>query len=123
MKAIICVTGGVHIISPDPSPVVWVVCQCGSSAVRWEDPKAGKLVVAARDRSAVHGLGLNNDLLIRALAAPGQMWEDYRNWHDIATDAPGYVFDKSRASCWAVIFAIGSTSDTRWASDEENPLK
>ena len=123
MKAIICVMGGVHIISPDPSSAVWVVCQCGGSAVRWENPEAGKLVVATRDKSKVHGFGLNNSLLRSALSAHGQTWEDYRAWHDTATDAPGYVFDKSRAGCWAVVFAIGSTSDTRWASDEESPFK
>jgi hypothetical protein len=79
--------------------------------------------VATRDKSKVHGLGLNNSLLRSALSAHGQTWEDYRAWHDTATDAPGYVFDKSRAGCWAVVFAIGSTSDTRWASDEESPFK
>jgi hypothetical protein len=67
----------------------------------------------------VFGLGLNNQLLLRAITADGQMWQDYRDWHELATDAPGYVFDKAKAGCWAVVFRVGSTSDTRWADEAE----
>ena len=65
------------------------------------------------------GLGLNNQLLVRAVTASAQLWEDYRAWHDIATSAPGYVFDKAKAGCWAVVFRIGSTSDTRFVEGTE----
>ena len=119
MKAVICTrSGGVHIHTPGVGS--WQVCQCGNTGAKWEDPQAGRLIVAARwDRAYVRGLGLNNQLLLPALAAAGQSWEDFRHWHSHATDAPGYVFDSSRAGCWAVVFRIGSTNDTRWATDAE----
>ena len=119
MKAVICtVRGGVHIHTPGVGR--WEVCQCGNTGARWEDPEAGKLIVAARTgREKVFGFGLNNQLMLRAVTSGGQMWEDYREWHDLATDAPGYVFDKAKAGCWAVVFRIGSTSDTRWATEAE----
>lgn len=114
MKAVICaITGGVHIHTPGVGK--WEICQCGATGAKWEDPEAGKLLVACRgSRLKVCVLGLNNQLLGPALSLPGQAWEDYRAWHDLATDAPGYVFDKSRAGCWAVVFRIGSTDDTRF---------
>jgi len=119
VKAVICtIREGVHIHTPGVDR--WEVCQCGQTGAKWEDPEAGRLIVACRsDRSKVRGLGLNNQLLLRAVTLPGQAWEDYREWHDIATDAPGYVFDKAKAGCWAVVFRVGSTSDTRWATEAE----
>ena len=120
MKAVICsAIGGVHIHTPGEGK--WEVCQCGCTGARWEDPQAGKLVIASRaGRDHVRVLGLNNQLLLPAITLPGQMWEDYRQWHDHATDAPGYVFDRAKAGCWAVVFRVGSTSDTRWATEEEH---
>lgn len=118
MKAVICTTiGSAHIHTPGTGK--WEVCQCGATGAKWDDPEAGKLAVAARNRGRVAGLGLSNALLGPALTLPGQAWEDYRHWHDAATDAPGYVFDKSRAGCWAVVFRIGSTSDTRFVEGAE----
>jgi hypothetical protein len=119
VKAIICaVTGNLHIHTPGNGQ--WQVCQCGNTGAKWDDPQAGTLIVACRgDRDMVRVLGLNNQLLITALTVSGQLWEDYRAWHDHATDAPGYVFDKSRAGCWAVVIRIGSTSDTRFAEHNE----
>jgi hypothetical protein len=120
VKAVICgAAGSLHLFTPG-SPR-WAVCQCKHTAAWWEDPEAGKIVVASRTglTSTVRGLGLNNQLLLRALASRGQAWQDYRAWHDIATDAPGYVFDKAKAACWAVVFLIGSTTDSRWATPEE----
>jgi hypothetical protein len=38
--------------------------------------------------------------------------------HEQATDAPGYVFDKSRAGCWAVVVRVGITDDAAWAADD-----
>lgn len=120
MKVIICYAiGDISIYSPGQNK--WNVCECGNSAARWDDPEAGHLAVAAKDpaRPYVRGLGLSNALLLPLLATRGLTWEDLRNWHDIATSAPDYVFDKTRAGCWAVPFIVGSTADTRWASDEE----
>lgn len=121
VKAIICTGhGDVHIHSFTEE---WTACLCGNVKARWEDPQAGKVVVTTRHlgaRDHVRLLGLNNRLLLPAVTAPGQMWEDFRAWHEQATDAPGYIFDKSRAACWAVVARIGSTNDTRWATDAEH---
>jgi hypothetical protein len=121
VKAIICRdSSSIHILS---FTTEWTMCQCGNVKARWEDPHAGTMVAATRsisDRERVRLLGLNNQLLWPALTARGQMWEDFREWHDHATSAPDYVFDKTRAACWAVVARIGSTSDTRWATDEEH---
>ena len=119
MKAIICARGSVEIFSFTSE---WTLCRCERVAAKWLDPRAGTVVVATKflgDREYVKLLGLNNQLLVRAVGARGQSWEDYRDWHDLATDAAGYIFDKSRASCWAVVAMIGTTNDVRWATDEE----
>lgn len=118
MKAIICTArGDLHIFTFTRE---WTQCQCGSTRARWEDPAAGTVVVDAGDREAVRLLGLSNRLLLPAVTAPGQSWQDFRRWHDDATDAPGYIFDASRAGCWAVIARIGTTTDTRWATPDEH---
>jgi hypothetical protein len=115
-KLVICAAaGGAHFLSLSTS---WRECECGNTGARWLDPDRGTVAVAARDRRYVRILGLNNQLLIRAITL-GQMWEDYRKWHELATDAPGYVFDTSKAGCWAVVCAVGSTPGTRWATQEE----
>lgn len=119
MKAVICTKQlGVHIHSPGVDK--WEICQCGGTGARWEDPEAGKLIIASRDGSTdrVLGLGLNNQLLIRAVTQRIS-WPSYREWHEIATDASGYIFDSSKAGCWAVVFPIGTTSDVRWATPQE----
>ena len=95
MKAIICaVRSGVHIHSPGSGH--WETCQCGAVAARWEDPEAGTVIVAASpaDRDRVRGLGLNNHLLVPALTSPSALPEDFRRWHETATDAPGFLFER-----------------------------
>lgn len=117
MKAIVCFRSGtVHIHS---FTTEWTPCLCGNVKARWLDPHRGTVAVAARNRDSVRLLGLSNRLLMPALQTHGQSWEDFRGWHDGATVAPDHVFDRSRANCWAVVARIGSTSDTRWAADEE----
>jgi len=119
VKAVICtISGGVHIHTPGVGK--WQVCQCGQTGAKWEDPEAGKLVVACRSRrDQVFGLGLNNQLLLPAVTGRVHSWPSFRDRHAVATNAPGYVFDKTKAGCWAVVFRIGSTSDTRWATEAE----
>lgn len=118
MKAIICaVRGDVHIHTPGSTK--WEICQCGQTGAYWEDPNAGKLIVACRSYiDKVFVLGLNNQLLLPAITRGGS-WADVRRWHDSATAAPGYIFDKSNADCWSVVFRPGQTSDTRWATEQE----
>jgi hypothetical protein len=116
MKAIICFrSGDIHIHSFTEQ---WTACACGNVKVKWLDAKAGTVVVAAQDRESVRLLGMNNGYLIPAIKYGG-MWEDYRKMHDEATNASGYLFDKSMASCWAVVVKIGRSNDVRWATDEE----
>jgi hypothetical protein len=116
-KLVICASRGssFHFLSLGTE---WRLCECGNTAARWLDPDRGTVAVAARDRTFVRVIGMHNQFLLRALTM-GQMWDDVRDWHDIAIEAPGYVFDKSKARCWAVVCAVGSTSDTRWATEEE----
>ena len=118
MKAVICTHDlALHIHTPGTGR--WAVCQCGHTGARWEDPRAGRLIVACRsNRGSVRVLGLNNQYLLPAVTTVGR-WEEHRQLHDAATDAPGFVFDKSRAGCWAVVFRVGSTGNTRWATDGE----
>lgn len=96
----------------------WRTCKCGNTSARWVDPYAGTAEFRAKDRSKAFLLGLNNHLLEPALRGELGMFEDFRLVHERATDAPGYVFDKSRASCWAVIVRVGQTGDVTWAKDD-----
>lgn len=95
----------------------WIECRCGNMRARWVDPERGIAEYAAKQTEFAFGVGFNNQFLIPALRGETAMHEDARRLHDLATDAPGYVFDKSGASCWAIIFRPGATSDTSWAED------
>lgn len=118
MKAIICaVESPIHISSFSET---WSVCQCGHTAARWDDPYQGTMIAATTNAAYVRGLGLTNNILLNSLHNRGQAWEAFRGWHDEVTEnATGYIFHKDRASCWAVPFIIGTTNDTRWATDRE----
>ena len=122
-KLVICgAVGSIHFLSLGTG---WRKCECGNTAARWIDPDMGTVAVAARLPSAVRILGMNNQMLVRAMAmesagwSDSEAWENYRKYHDIATDARGFVFDKTKADCWAVVCKVASTGDTRWASGEE----
>lgn len=117
MKAVICAEhGNIHITS---FGTLWTSCECGNVRVKWLDPEAGTVVVAARVKERVRMLGLNNRYLISALRNPTMSWENYQDAHSISTDAPGFIFDKTKAGCWAVVMEVGRTSDVRWATAEE----
>lgn len=122
MKAIICAIGPMHIYSFGHE---WTKCPCGQSAARWLDSKRGTMQAAVKyqqDRPFVKLLGLNNQLLGPMVSARGQSWEFFRELHQIATRAPDYIFDESRAGCWAVVALIGTTSDSSWVDDEETKV-
>lgn len=89
-----------------------VKCRCGNVRGRWKDPERGIAEYAAQVQSLAFGMGFNNDFLVPALRGATAMHEDARRLHDVATTAPGYVFDKVRAGCWAIVFRPGSTTDT-----------
>lgn len=121
MKAVICsLNDNVEIYTPGIKS--WRHCPCGRSAATWDNPLRGDVAVAVdhpTGRAKIRVLGLNNYLLGPILEVHGQVWEQFREWHREATDAPGYVFDTKSAGCWAVPVIVGTTTDTRWATDEE----
>ncbi len=119
MKAIICYNNdSVHLNSFGED---WTPCSCGNVRVRWLDPKAGTVVVAAKNRATVRLLGLSNSYLIPAINLLGRSleWEEYQELHYEATEAPGYLFDKKKIGCWAAVVRIGRSNDVRWANDAE----
>jgi hypothetical protein len=98
--------------------VEWRTCMCGNTSAHWVNPEAGTAEFRAKDRSKAFLLGLHNGMLIPALRGELARWEDFRTAHEAATDAPGYIFDRSHANCWAVVAGVGRTSDVTWAEDE-----
>lgn len=115
MKALACGACG-DIRALDPSGA-WVGCRCGNVRARWLDPERGTAEFTG-DYPSAFLLGLNNRLLGPALQGGTTIFEDARKLHGAATDAPGYVFDKSKAACWAVIVRPGQTSDVTWTVPE-----
>ena len=73
MKAVICTHDlALHIHTPGTGR--WAVCQCGHTGARWEDPRAGRLIVACRsNRGSVRVLGLNNQYLLPAVTTVGRV--------------------------------------------------
>lgn len=100
---------------PNTSPLLEIVeCRCGNVQARWDEPRNGTAVYSARDVSKAFGVGFNNAFLVPALSGRLLMYADARRFHEVATKAPGYAFDRSQAGCWAVVFRPGSTNDTRF---------
>lgn len=118
MKALVCgACADVRALPSIPPYEEWTTCRCGNVSARWVDPRAGRAEFKAKDPGNAFVMGLHNGVFGPASQGRLAMFEDFRAAHEAATDAPGYVFDKSRAACWAVIFRIGHTSDTAWAED------
>lgn len=121
MKALLCLQcSDIRAPNPDKSPVA---CRCGNCGVRWDDPQRGRLKVWARNKSLVRVIGLHNDFLMAAAddgggpANPGpirKMDEYWKSVHEEVTNAPGYLFDKSKRACWACIIRVGETNDVWW---------
>lgn len=92
----------------------WCAEPCLHTAVRWRDSFRGLLEV-----TSLHGpegviiIGLHNGFLA-ALPAfkTGTPAEKWREHHDFVTNAPGYLFDKSKRDCWAVVVRPGESNDT-----------
>lgn len=125
MKALACGgCGDIRALGHAGGPCDWVSCSCGLTVARWVDPQRG--MAEFRDpgaglRTYCFLLGLNNRVLSPALAGQLSEFADFRTAHKEATRAPGYIFDSSRAGCWAVIVPAGSTSDVTWAADWPPP--
>jgi hypothetical protein len=100
----------------------WRTCSCGLLSARWRGGSRASAMMGLADfwtrheHDRRHGfvLGLHNGVLEPALRGKLGMFQDFRAAHDAATTAPGYVFDKERAGCWAVPFAVGRTNDVAW---------
>lgn len=126
MKALFC-TICLDIRALDPEGG-WTVCRCGNLQARWLDPDKGTVKVKAQDQNRARMIGFNNHYLIGAAKGPahldmvkaGGQWEWWRQLHDQATHAPGYIFDKDKRACWATIVKVGETNDITWET-EENP--
>jgi hypothetical protein len=125
MKALVCLMCN-DIRSLDPKGE-WTVCRCGQLEARWLNPNAGTVRVKADHPSFARMLGLNNRYLIGACRGPdhhemvaaGGQWEWWRELHDKATEAPGYIFDKTKRACWATVVRVGETNDITWEPEEE----
>ena len=98
-------------------------CECGAIKGWWVDGARGIAQLYVNhldDRQYGRVIGLHNGFLRGAAAGTaGQTDDGNRVLHDLATDAPNYLFDKSRRSCWAVVIAPGESNDTSWATDEQ----
>ncbi len=112
--------GDIRAPAPDRS---WVYCRCGLTAMRWTDPDRGIAQLASLsrdDRPYTRVLGLNNVFLYgewNTLRTGGLIPlsnEEWQKLHNLATDAPGYLFDNSRRACALAIIAPGESSDTSW---------
>lgn len=122
MKALICCIC-MDIRGLDPSRK-WTTCRCGNVSARWVDTGPGHVEVRAQDKEAVRMLGLNNAFLEPALTA-GVHDRDCEAWaslHKLATKAPGFLFDEKWRGCWAVVYSVGETGDTKWHSSVEDTL-
>ena len=99
-----------------------VSCRCGNVTGWWVNGGRGAARYAAKHRVDAYGVGLNNRFLTVALDAtrpPNWSDQDWRDLHEHACEAPGYLFDKGRRNCWLVLFKPGTVRDVEWASDEE----
>ncbi len=108
----------------------WTVCHCGNVQARWHDPGTGTVRVKARVRSVARIIGFHNGMLRRSINGPtedevakaGDSYKAWRQLHDDATNAKGYIFDKSFRGCWACMFEVGATGDVKWDDDPQVPL-
>lgn len=113
MKALLCGScGDIQALQKE-----WRSCRCGIVSAHWTNGALGlaEFRVDPDLRRYAFVLGLNNRLFGPALRGELGMFEDFRAAHELATDAPNHVFDKSRCGCWAVVFAVGRTNDVSWA--------
>ncbi len=116
MKALACGSCG----DIQALQVGWRTCACGAISAHWVNPHTGTAEFKASETNKRYGflLGLNNNLLVPALRGELAMFQDFRAAHEQATKAPNHIFDESRASCWAVVVRVGTTSDVTWVKEE-----
>lgn len=113
-KAALCTTCN-QIIGPFSRSEKWNWCgePCLHTAVRWRDPQKGHLeVTSLHGPNGVLIIGLHNAMITQAImhSTDHEMWRDLHKF--ITSDSPGYLFDKSKRDCWAVIISPGESNDT-----------
>jgi hypothetical protein len=99
----------------------WRTCRCGLVRAHWIDGRRGLAEFDVPNigyRQFAYLLGLNNQVLAPALQGELGMWQDFRERAEAATDAPGYIFDKTKAGSWAVVVRAGRTDDVTWYEPE-----
>ncbi len=127
MKAILCAKC-IDFKALDPSGK-WTSCLCGNVEARWRDPQAGTVFVRAKRRADARILGVNNRFLLKAIqgfthgemVSAGGQWEAWRELHNEATNAKGYIFDKNLRACWACVIQVGETGDVTWEPMDLRP--
>lgn len=87
-------------------------------AARWADELTGTVEVLAQNKSAVRFIGLHNKVLAATILTDIVSNDAWQELHDVATNAPGYVFDKSRRNCWAAVLRMAETSDINFHPDQ-----
>lgn len=114
MKALVCGRcGDIQALMDE-----WRSCKCGNVEAHWTDGRLGLAEFRCRDYGTAFLLGLNNRVLGPALNGELGGNEEWRRAHEAATDAPGYIFDRSKKDCWAVIVRMGATADVKRAEDD-----
>lgn len=124
MKAIFCgACFDIRALDPD---CAWVECRCGNMKAKWLDPHSGTVTVKAKNRSMARMIGLNNMFLQAAFRfrydQPATTSADWKTAHQLATIAPGYIFDEAVRGCWACIIQVGQTNDISWEPDPPKPV-
>jgi len=100
----------------------WTWCQCEATAVRWRDGGQGQLeVTSLHGPQDVRVLGLANNFLLAGITGGRRTGDAWRLLHSEMTGTidSHYLFHKERRGCWALIVAVGESSDVRFTSFSE----
>jgi hypothetical protein len=98
-----------------------VSCDCGNVTGWWIDGARGVARYTAKKPALAYGVGLHSDVLRLVWNLYGTQVNDteWRDLFDKATDAPNYLFDKSRHGQWVIFFRPERGGDVGWATDNE----
>jgi hypothetical protein len=128
-KAIVCMNCvDLRMLRPEGP----VSCHCGNVTGEWVDAGAGTCRITARELSRSALMGLSNGFLTPGLRAITMGMRDdftpeasqwWRDLHAEAAKAPGYFFDETRRSCWAILMGpFDSVSGVEWVEAVSEPL-
>lgn len=102
------------------SNIEFTYCKCNNVGAKWDNPVTGTVLVRAKEREYVRIIGLNNSFLMAdkpdTLVTGRDEW--WRDRHNLATVAPGYLFDRHFRNCWACIIKVGESNDVKWDDNE-----